>query len=347
MPVLSYGCEIWGPDVIGTSGAGLLRGEAELLHRSFMRSVLGVRKSTSIGVIMDELKRSPVMCTWLDHICRFWNRIVKRGAQGGYDLTYLCLRDSIQLATQHNKGWAYSVMNIVRKLTGGTVDMIMNGDIPIFCDAWEVGEYAYELWHDHAWDSLRNARQTAEAANHDHANLSMVQSCPDDHHVGFKLLKYDCWFRGIEYDTAAMRCWALRQSYVYTLHRYEHIRIIAQFRMASHWLGFEYLCPTMEDRSKRHCVVCHNVCEDELHLMKCPLYSDIRLKYKDHIDFDHVNGGGFSGTLDQAIQHAMNGYGRAFWTAFACYLLDCKDRRQRVIDGCWPVARVELVDSLD
>jgi len=34
VPVLSYGCEIWGPDVIGTSGADLLKGEVELLHRT-------------------------------------------------------------------------------------------------------------------------------------------------------------------------------------------------------------------------------------------------------------------------------------------------------------------------
>ena len=75
-------------------------------------------------------------------------------------------------------------------------------------------------------------------------------------------------------------------------------------------------------------------------MLKCPLYTDIREKYSNVIDFAYVTGGGFSGTLDQAMQHVVNGYGHEFWTAFACFLLDCKDRRQQVVDGCWPVARV-------
>ena len=339
VPVLSYGCEIWGPDVIGTNGADLLKGEVELLHRTFLRSVLGVRKSTPVAVLMHELYRCPIMCTWLDQICRFWNRIWER--RDCNDWTYLCLVDSIQMASHCHKGWAHSVMRIVDKLTNSSISIVSDtGGRPVCCDIRAVLSWAYDKWHGHAWSSFEAAEQAAAARCHDPANESLVHSCPDDQHTGFKLLKYDCWFKGVGLETAASRRWARMQSYMGVLHKHSHIRIIAQFRTASHWLGCETLRPTVSDRSKRCCVACRDECEDEHHMLKCPLYTDIREKYSNVIDFAYVTGGGFSGTLDQAMQHVVNGYGHEFWTAFACFLLDCKDRRQQVVDGCWPVARV-------
>jgi hypothetical protein len=337
VPVLSYGCEIWGPDVIGTTGCMLLKGEAEMLHRNFMRSVLGVRKSTAVGILMQELNRHPIMCTWLDHVCRFWNRIVNRRGQG--DWTYLCLVDSIKMASQHRKGWAHSVMQMVDRISNGSVKMVTDDcDTPILCDGWEVLARAHRLWYDYAWKSLDAAKQAASATSHDPANESLVHSCPDEHHDGFKMLKYDCWFRGFDHDTADMRRWARLQSYTCTLHERDLIRVVAQFRTASHWLGCESLRPTVAARSKRYCVSCHGTCEDEYHVLTCPLYEDIRSKYVDTIDFYRVGGGGFTGTPDQAMHLVMNGYGRGFWTALAYYLVDCRDRRQQMVDGCWPVA---------
>jgi len=40
LPILSYGCEVWGVDT--KCGAA-----AEALHRDFLRRLLGVRKSTA------------------------------------------------------------------------------------------------------------------------------------------------------------------------------------------------------------------------------------------------------------------------------------------------------------
>ena len=63
LPILSYGVEVWG--VKSSLGAA-----AELLHRSFLKSLLGIRKSTSNEIVLAELGRYPLQ------IC-FWQQILK------------------------------------------------------------------------------------------------------------------------------------------------------------------------------------------------------------------------------------------------------------------------------
>ena len=60
---MSYGVEVW--------GVKFNLGEAaEVLHRSFLKSLLGIRKSTSNEIVLAELGRYPLQ------IC-FWQQILK------------------------------------------------------------------------------------------------------------------------------------------------------------------------------------------------------------------------------------------------------------------------------
>ena len=65
LPILSYGVEVWG--VKSSLGEA-----AELLHRSFLKSLLGIWKSTSNEIVLAELGRYPLQ------IC-FWQQILKYG----------------------------------------------------------------------------------------------------------------------------------------------------------------------------------------------------------------------------------------------------------------------------
>jgi hypothetical protein len=59
VPILNYGCEVWGPSNL-VRGSKLLSGvreEVEKMHISFLRQCLGVRRSTSAAIIMHELGR--------------------------------------------------------------------------------------------------------------------------------------------------------------------------------------------------------------------------------------------------------------------------------------------------
>ena len=63
LPILSYGVEVWG--VKSSLGEA-----AEVLHRSFLKSLLGIRKSTSNEVVLVELSCYPLQI-------HFWQQILK------------------------------------------------------------------------------------------------------------------------------------------------------------------------------------------------------------------------------------------------------------------------------
>ena len=68
------------------------------------------------------------------------------------------------------------------------------------------------------------------------------------------------------------------------LNRRNQVRIIAQFRMGSHWLNSEKMRlvnGVHQPRSTRLCqLCCFNKPEDEMHIFECPFYNDIRLRYQ-------------------------------------------------------------------
>ncbi len=68
LPILSYAIEVWAvDDKIGDA--------AELLHRQFLKHLLGVRDSTANVTILAELGRFPLCFHWWQQILRYHNRI--------------------------------------------------------------------------------------------------------------------------------------------------------------------------------------------------------------------------------------------------------------------------------
>ena len=71
LPILSYASEVWGVDEkIGDA--------AELLHRQFLKHILGVRGSTANVIVLAELGRFPLCFHWWQQILRYHNRINTR-----------------------------------------------------------------------------------------------------------------------------------------------------------------------------------------------------------------------------------------------------------------------------
>ena len=67
LPTVSYGCEVWGVNPkIGEA--------AELLHRDFLKHLLGVRKSTMNEIVLAELGRFPLQFHFWQQILRFHHR---------------------------------------------------------------------------------------------------------------------------------------------------------------------------------------------------------------------------------------------------------------------------------
>ncbi len=68
LPILSYASEVWGvAEKIGDA--------AELLHRQFLKHILGVRDSTANVIILAEVGRFPLYFHWWQQILRYHNCI--------------------------------------------------------------------------------------------------------------------------------------------------------------------------------------------------------------------------------------------------------------------------------
>jgi len=68
LPILSYSCEVWA--VNPKVGA-----KAELVHRQFLKQLLGVRKSTTNQIVLAEFGRFPLQIHFWQQILRYHNRV--------------------------------------------------------------------------------------------------------------------------------------------------------------------------------------------------------------------------------------------------------------------------------
>ena len=97
LPILSYGCEVWGVD--SKCGAA-----AEALHRDFLRRLLGVRKSTANHMVLAELGCFPLQVHFWQQILHYHHmtialgnvRLVKLALVDGFALDHTAVKDSWQ-----------------------------------------------------------------------------------------------------------------------------------------------------------------------------------------------------------------------------------------------------------
>jgi hypothetical protein len=90
MPVLSYGCEVWGVDLINQPDSA-----PERVHRWFCRRVLGLPQQVSSAVALAELGKWPLHVHWVRQLVRFWNRLL--GMEGENRLIGWAFQDNLDL----------------------------------------------------------------------------------------------------------------------------------------------------------------------------------------------------------------------------------------------------------
>jgi hypothetical protein len=66
-PVLSYGCEVWSDH--------MAREQLEVVHRAFLKSLLGVSTTTSSYIVLVEFGRFPLEIFWWQQTMRFFSRV--------------------------------------------------------------------------------------------------------------------------------------------------------------------------------------------------------------------------------------------------------------------------------
>ena len=113
--------------------------------------------------------------------------------------------------------------------------------------------------------------------------------------------------------------WHVGMSSISHLFDQERVRAVARVRMGVHWLNADRVKAL--PRSQRVCKCCRlRVREDELHLLECPVYADLRQRHGIATIADSLADGG--------VWSIMNGDGSfTFWNRFAIYIIACMKRR--------------------
>lgn len=75
-PVMSFGAEVWGPQLVVAALSGKDVGACERIHLSFLRKLLGVSDTCSGLTVLAETGRMPLAVSWAQQTARFLNRLI-------------------------------------------------------------------------------------------------------------------------------------------------------------------------------------------------------------------------------------------------------------------------------
>ena len=157
----------------------------------------------------------------------------------------------------------------------------------------------------------------------------VVRAAPASFSAGFKLYTYANWFAPDE--------WVRGESWTRHLTRRDHVRVMAQFRLGSHWLEVQQGRFTRTPRAQRCCLHCPGCVEDEARVLQCPRCADLRQRYGVPT---------IPTPTDAGIKSALSHTTERQWNKMAEFLVQCRLRRvddaglissPHDVPGHWPV----------
>jgi hypothetical protein len=142
-PVMSYGAEVWGPQLIVRALRDGQADACERVHLDFLRQLLGVRDTSPTLAVFAETGRLPVTAQWAVQTSRFVNRIVQlddtRIAKQAL-LDNVALTASGQRVGRGRNTWAAEVSEMF-SLVGGPVSLGV-GELPGKVDTDSIAQQA-------------------------------------------------------------------------------------------------------------------------------------------------------------------------------------------------------------
>jgi len=240
LPILSYSCEVWA--VNPKVGA-----KAELLHRQFLKQLLGVRKSTTNQIVLAEFERFPLPIHFWQQILRYHNRV--RALPNSW-LDKLALIDGF---------WDSNPPHRVEALSGN-----WRSDVRRFTET--LGQ---QIMYDELDISIIVEREKARRLEDflfdtDHSSLQLYRTVYKANQSVYQYSDY----------LSTVRC-------------YPHGRLISRFRCGCQGLHVDTGFGKDSEhcsREDRVCLVCMSgSVENEHHfLFDCPAYSHIHQQYSHH-----------------------------------------------------------------
>jgi len=257
VPSAIYGGEVWCPDLFQYMNADCIYDSLEETQWLFTRMALWVGKGTPHICLLKEMELNPIILRCVANTVRFWNRVCSNKSN---PILVKMMQENLHSVTN---GWTRQFQNMLRKTMDGADVTLHDNDGLRTINTKQVitGLVSmFEKFENRTCALCENATQRL--------NGSLVRACPNDVRNGFKIFKYKRWFQKKEEESPSV---------ISYLQDVNDIRVMARFRCGMHWLATEKQRSKDVGRSDRVCVCCsRNEREDELHLLFCDAYEQIR-----------------------------------------------------------------------
>lgn len=247
-PVVSYGVEIWGPEVLCCEDPNKL----EKVQLAYIKSVLGVRTSTSNSVVLAECGRWPMAMRWLYQVIRFYNLLTDEPLDSLLGCALASNKDlmgrSHDVPSLFSKRCWVSQWAVALQAWGVIPDLNIPRvlDLDASCAAWQ--------------------RRYMDMINSDSKPMAQLY---------FQTVRGSVDF-----------CNYCASSYLEKVRRWSLRRRLTQLRTGSHWLRelTGRWGQRERDVSEQCCLFCRRsgleVAEDVKHMIfDCQAYSDIRAEF--------------------------------------------------------------------
>ncbi len=235
LPILSYGCEVWGVDDKCSIAA-------EVLHRGFLKHLLGVRKSTANAMVLAELGRFPLQIHFWQQILRYHHRTI---ALDNTRLVKLAMVDGFTLDTTQSSqtaakdNWQYHLGVFLHEHTGQQ-QLFHQFDIAFIVERAK---------HKHAFQYFTDV---------EHSSLVLYRTLQPEYRYADYLSTVKCLSNRRLLSRFRSGCHGLRVD-------------------TGRWADNAHI-----DRADRLCLVCKSLdyVQDEQHFaFDCPAYNHIRAKH--------------------------------------------------------------------
>ena len=249
-PVMSYGVEVWGPQLIVSALSGKAPDACEKVHLGFLRQLLGVRDTCCALTVQAETGRLPLASGWAQQVARFVNRLT---VLDDSRVAKQAMLDSVALAAAggaagHGRQcWAAEVGEMCRLLHQDT--SFLRGELPERIDIGEVADASARRHYDH-YDRYCGAS-------------TMV-------------MRYQEEVTGEAVDQATYR----PAAHLTAVPARKGRQTLARLRLGCSWVGDDVGRTQRRPRDQRPCQHCQAPLQSAAHvLLACPQYAPLRAHF--------------------------------------------------------------------
>jgi hypothetical protein len=320
LPLLTYGCAVWGPQALVAKSNTSAGAKLDKILTDFLKRSLGLGMTTPHLPLKQETQYTRPSSRILQQILTFRETILNRPDN---DLVRLALIENIEMAdTNVSTCWSARLRRVYSR---DTSSLPYTPPPPFF---YLDPDLALREREDKLDAALKGEAAHIGLKYPDHS----IQLLPDDARKGLKILKYDKWCKPINPDPDPKT--QLRASYLHCLHSKQLIQNVARLRLFN--LPIRSECGRLDNlkRSQRTCLACKtDSVEDEYHLLiTCSIYNDIR----GHPQFSDLRTywdlpDPATTHPDAIINHRFNPPGH-LWHPFATLLTRCLHQRRKVLN---------------